>query len=65
VEGQTGLYVPPGDVEALREAIQHLLQQPQLAAQMGRNGRSRIENEMSLACYVQRLNHYVNPQDKA
>ena len=61
VAGETGLYVPPGDVQALRDAIQHLLRQPELAEEMGRNGRLRIEREMSLACYVVRLNTYVNP----
>ena len=61
VEGETGLYVPPEDPRALREAIQYLLDQPELRAQMGQNGRRRIEQEMSLACYVERLNAYVNP----
>lgn len=61
VEGETGLYVPPGDAQALREVIQRLLQQPELAEQLGRNGRLRIEHEMSLACYVMRLNRYVTP----
>ena len=65
VEGETGLYVPPGDVPALRDAIQRLLRQPELAAQMGRNGRSRIERELSLACYVARFNVYVNSTDSA
>ena len=61
VEGETGLYVPPEDPRALREAIQYLLDQPELREQMGQNGRRRIEQEMSLACYVERLNAYVNP----
>jgi glycosyltransferase involved in cell wall biosynthesis len=61
VEGETGLYVPPGDVQALHEVIQRLLRQPELADEMGHNGRLRIEREMSLACYVARLNAYVNP----
>lgn len=61
VEGETGIYVPPGDVPAMRQAIQKLLADPELAAQMGRNGRKRIETQMNLKAYVDRLNHYVNP----
>ncbi|MEZ4593156.1 MAG: glycosyltransferase family 4 protein [Chloroflexota bacterium] len=62
VEGETGLYVPPENAKALREAIQTLLQQPERSAEMGRNGRIRIEQEMSLARYTERLNAYVNPE---
>ncbi|MCB8945995.1 MAG: glycosyltransferase family 4 protein [Ardenticatenaceae bacterium] len=61
VADETGIYVPPGNVQAMRQAIQHLLQHPELAQEMGRNGRSRIENYMSLTHYVERLNRYVNP----
>ena len=61
IEGETGLYVEPGNVAELREKIVHLLQRPSLAAEMGANGRLRIEREMSLDHYVTRLNAYVNP----
>ena len=59
IEGETGLYVPPADVVALREAIQTLLADPNCAQQMGIAGRERIVNEMSLACYVDRLDPFV------
>jgi glycosyltransferase involved in cell wall biosynthesis len=36
LEGQTGLLVPPEDVRALIEAIQHLLSHPEMASAMGR-----------------------------
>ncbi len=67
VEGETGVYVPPGDPAALRAAIQELLAQPERARQMGRAGRVRIEAQMNLAQYVARLKHYVkldNPKTK-
>jgi glycosyltransferase involved in cell wall biosynthesis len=54
-EGETGLYVPPGDPNALRRAITHLLEDPDAAARMGRAGRRLIEAEMSLDHFVQRL----------
>ena len=59
VEGETGLYVPPEDATALRTAIVKLLDDPDEAARMGRNGRKRIINYMSLERYVERLNLYV------
>jgi glycosyltransferase involved in cell wall biosynthesis len=59
LEGQTGLYVPPGDPMALRTAIERLLRHPEDAERMGRNGRQRILAEMSLECYTKRLAPYV------
>jgi glycosyltransferase involved in cell wall biosynthesis len=59
IEGKTGLYVPPEQPQALREAIQYLLNNPEEAKRMGEAGRKRIEEEMSLDCYVERLNEYV------
>ena len=59
IEQETGLYVPPEDPAALREAITHLLAHPRLAQQLGLAGRNRIEQEMSLDRYVTRLNHHV------
>jgi glycosyltransferase involved in cell wall biosynthesis len=59
VHGETGLYVSPGDPLALREAIQFLLDHPQEAERMGKNGRRRVHTEMNLDRYAQRLSHYV------
>ncbi len=55
VEGETGLYVPPGDPSALRAAIVRLLADPAEAERMGRAGRERVVREMSLDGYVTRL----------
>jgi glycosyltransferase involved in cell wall biosynthesis len=60
IEGETGLYVPPGDPAALRGAIQYLLDHPAEAERMGDNGRRRVQTEMSLDCYVERLGRFVN-----
>jgi len=51
-EGETGLYVPPGDPRALREAIEHLLSHPGEAARMGRAGREMAESRLSLDRWV-------------
>ncbi len=48
LHGQTGLVVPPQDIEALTEAITYLLDRPRLAEEMGLAGRKRIQEEFSL-----------------
>ena len=62
IEGETGLYVPPEDPEALRSAIEYLIDHPEEAERMGRGGRKRIEQYMSLDHYVERLDRYVNKE---
>jgi glycosyltransferase involved in cell wall biosynthesis len=55
VDGETGILVEPGDAPAMREAIQYLLNHPQEARRLGRNGRQRVEQELNLDLYVARL----------
>jgi glycosyltransferase involved in cell wall biosynthesis len=55
LEGETGLYVEPGDPVALRLAIEWLLDHPEEAKRMGRNGRQLVERWLSLEHYVHRL----------
>lgn len=59
IDGKTGIYVSPGNPDLLRAAIQDLLAHPEKADQMGSEGRKLVEDNMSLDCYVQRLNVYV------
>jgi glycosyltransferase involved in cell wall biosynthesis len=61
VEEETGIYVVPGEPTLLRAAIQRLLDAPQEAERMGKAGRAKIELEMNLDCYVERLNTFVQP----
>jgi glycosyltransferase involved in cell wall biosynthesis len=62
VEGQTGIYVPPENPEALRAAICRLLEQQTEAERMGKNGRQRIIEKMSLERYVEGLLPYVQAE---
>ena len=60
--GETGMLVPPSDVQALRQAIQQLWEQPVLAHQMGLAGRRYIEAnydpevvDANIAAYLNRI----------
>jgi glycosyltransferase involved in cell wall biosynthesis len=54
-DGITGLYVPPGDPSALRSAINRVLADPSLAADLGRNARRTVESTMSLDLWAGRI----------
>ena len=51
----TGLVVPPCDTEALSQAINRLLADPDLRARLGQAGRERAERELSAQVMVERL----------
>lgn len=59
VDGETGLYVPPGDPNALRATIVQLLADPERARRMGEAARRQVERELNLDCYVERLQYVV------
>lgn len=59
VDGESGLYVPPLNSEALRAAIERLLSHPGEAARLGKGGRQIVDREMNLDRYVERLTAIV------
>ena len=46
--GETGLTVPPGDVDALRRALAELASDAGLGARFGSAGRRRVETEFTM-----------------
>lgn len=54
-DGVTGLLVPPGDVEGLTAAMERLLGDAGLVAQMGRAAAERVDRELTHRGYIERL----------
>lgn len=59
---QTGIYVRPADPAALREAMNYLLERPDVAARMGAAGRAYVEAELSLDRFVDRVSAVIAPE---
>lgn len=51
----TGFYVSPGDVDELRNSIQYLLDHPEVADEMGRNGQRVAKEYFNLDAFAQRF----------
>jgi glycosyltransferase involved in cell wall biosynthesis len=58
----TGFYVQPGDSVELRKAISYLLAHPEVADELGRNGRRVVEALMSLDAFVARIVQIMQSQ---
>jgi glycosyltransferase involved in cell wall biosynthesis len=55
VDGETGVYVPPADVERLRTAIQRLLDDPAAATNLGEAGQRWVRECADIDAYARRL----------
>jgi glycosyltransferase involved in cell wall biosynthesis len=47
IDGESGITVAPGDVKALSDALQLLMEQKDLRRKLGRNGQIRVRNQFS------------------
>lgn len=54
-DGDTGVLVPPGNVDALIAALEPLMRDPASAADMGRRARARVVAEFSVAAEADRI----------
>ncbi len=55
IDGETGLLVAPGDKNALVQALDTLLANPELRNRLGRNGRKRVLDYFSIDRHVLRV----------
>ena len=55
LDGETGLLVPPGDVDAVAGALARLFGDRGLAARMGEAGRRRVEEVFAMDRYIERV----------
>ena len=53
-DGKTGLLVPPARPDALAEALNRVLANPELAREMGQAGRRRVEAQFAWASIAER-----------
>jgi glycosyltransferase involved in cell wall biosynthesis len=60
VDGVTGIYVPPGDPQALRAAIERLQANPGEAERIGKAARAYVEANAGLDLFVRRLSAAVH-----
>ena len=59
-ENETGMYVPVGDHLALRKAILHLWNNPDIAEKMGKKGRIFIEENHTIELFVQQVKKIID-----
>ena len=57
--GRTGIFVPPGNPLLLREAIKYLWANPDVAREMGREGRKYVEETQTLDRFVNDIKSVV------
>jgi glycosyltransferase involved in cell wall biosynthesis len=55
IDGETGILVEPGDIDALRNAIEYLRTNPKEAKRLGENARQRIVDELNFETYVRNI----------
>lgn len=60
IDGKTGILVPPGDVQAMRDAIRKLWENPDLAKEMGKAGRKFVEENYDYQSVVDGITGFLS-----
>ena len=60
VDGETGLFAPPGDAKALAAAMERLARDPELTARLGRAARERIQQDFDAASTGRELAGWID-----
>ncbi len=60
VEGESGIFVPPGDADALAAAIRRVWDDPGLQASLGRNARRYVIENSSFAAAAQHMSRLLD-----
>lgn len=55
MDGETGILIKPGDIDALENAIMKLLNEPETRQSMGEKGKARVENLFSTDVVINKL----------
>jgi glycosyltransferase involved in cell wall biosynthesis len=55
VDGKTGLLIPPGDSDAIRQALESLISDQETRKEMGVEGRKRVEQMFTLEKHVHKI----------
>lgn len=64
-DGVSGLLVPPGNPPALADALQRLVEEPELAARLSAAGREKVEHEFDLARAGKQLRRFFSQLPQA
>lgn len=59
-DGENGLLVPVGDVEATAQAASYLINNPELARHMGETGRRMFEKSLTVEQFTARIDRFYN-----
>jgi glycosyltransferase involved in cell wall biosynthesis len=59
IQGKTGIFVTQGDPKALREAIEYLWDHPEIAEEMGREGRKLVEEKFTWDQFVNNIKSFA------
>jgi glycosyltransferase involved in cell wall biosynthesis len=54
-DGETALFVPPGDADAIAKSLASLMQEPELCLQLSRSGRELFDRRFSLQAFIRGL----------